>query len=286
MRRLRTARLAGITLFLACHIMHAENGSAPSAQLVLGNHRISHLEGMKVEDYDGETLGTLKDFVIDMQAGEVKYALISLGGFSGMVAKLKIVPAQRLSMATTKRETLSLDTPKFRWKRAPSFKKADLAELNQPQREQQVCQFYALTPGEPKTTGKQSLRLASKLSPTGRQSQGTVRATTRPETLQLASDVIGKTVMSSQNKTLGRVSDFLVDLTAQRPTVAILSVNRFPKSGRTFALPLRRLTLTVANKLSLDTNPAQLEQAKPFNQQDWQFAGADSGGEIYRYELK
>ena len=92
--------------------------------------------------------------------------------------------------------------------------------------------------------------------------------------------------MNSQNQTLGRVSDLLVDLTAERATVAILSVNRFPKSGRTFALPLRRLTLIAGNKLSLDTNPAQLEQAKPFNQQEWQFVGAGSGGEIYRYELK
>jgi len=240
MRILRTARLAGITLFLACHAVQSENNSGPQPQLVLGNHRISHMEGMKVEDFDGESLGTLKDFVVDMQAGEIKFALVSLSGLPGMVARLKIVPAQRLSMATTKKETLSLDIPKFRWKRAPTFKKSDLAELNQMQRAQQVYQFYALTPGEPKMTGKQSIVSSSKLTPTGRQSRAAERGTTRPATLQLASDVIGKTVMSSQNKTLGTVSDFLVDLTGERPTVAILTMKKFLRERRSFALPLRR----------------------------------------------
>lgn len=281
MRLLRTARLAGITLFFACNAVQAENASMPQPQLVLGNHRISHLEGMKVEDFDGETLGTLKDFIVDMQAGEIKYALVSLGGLSGMVAKLKIVPAQKLSMATAKRETLSLEVPKFRWKRAPSFKKADLAALSQTQRAQQIYQFYALTPGEPKMTGKHSLRPASELTPTGRQASRTAPATPRIAALQLASDVIGKTVISSQNKNLGKISDLLIDLTAERPTVAFLSVKK-----RTFALSLHRLTLTAANKLSLDANPAQLEQAKPFNQQEWQLAGTGSGGEIYLYEPK
>jgi len=281
MRMLRKARLAGITLFLACNAGLAETASAPQPQLVLEDHRISHIKGMKVEDFDGETLGTLKDFVVDMQAGEIKYALVSLGGLSGMVARLKIVPAQRLSMATTKKETLALDVPKFRWKRAPSFKKADLPELTQTERAQQVYQFYALTPGEPKMTGKLSLRSTSKLTPTGRQSSQTARATTRAAGLQLASDVIGKTVISSENKNLGRISDLLIDLTAERPTVVILLVKK-----RAFALPLHRITLTAANKLSLDASPAQLEQAKPFNQQEWQLAGAGSGGEIYRYEPK
>src|SRR5260221_5305299 len=137
MTLLQTARLAGLTLFLACNAGLPQTAPSPQPQLVLSNHRISHLRGMKVEDYDGETLGTLKDFVIDMGPGEVKYALVSFGGLSGMVASLRIVPAQRLSMATTKRETLSLDIPKFRWKRAPSFKSADLAELTQSQRAQQ-----------------------------------------------------------------------------------------------------------------------------------------------------
>src|SRR6266478_10220685 len=168
MTMLRTARLASLTLFLACSAGLAQTNSSPPPQLILSNHRISHLEGMKVEDYDGETLGTLKDFVVDMQAGEIKFALVSLGGLSGMVASLRIVPAPRLSMATTKRETLSLDIPKFRWKRAPSFKRADLAELSQSQQAQQrVTQFYALTPGEPKMTGKQSTHGISRLSPAG-----------------------------------------------------------------------------------------------------------------------
>src|SRR5260370_2457527 len=186
-------------------------------------------------------------------------------------------PGQRLCRAAAKRETLSLDPPKFRWKSATSFKKTDLTELTQNQRAQQVNQYYALTPGEPKMTGKQTLRGTSKLSPTGRQSSQSAGA----QAFQMASDVIGKSVISSRNKDLGKISDLLIDLAAERPTVAILVVKK-----RAFALPLHRLTFTSANKLLLDANPAQLEQAKPFSQHEWQLAGAGSGGEIYSYELK
>src|SRR4051812_13673124 len=45
--------------------------------LPLRQHLASHIIGMKVENRDGELLGTVKDFVVDTRRGEINYAVVS-----------------------------------------------------------------------------------------------------------------------------------------------------------------------------------------------------------------
>ena len=268
--------------FLCCWVLGQPNSNPPP--VVLGNHRISQLEGMKVEDFDGESLGTLKDFVVDVQAGEIRYAVVSVSGFSGRLSRPKIVPSQLISTATTKKKTLALEVPKFRWKRAPSFRKSDLPDMANADGAQRVNQFYALTPGEPKMTGKNLSRSNPKLTPTDRNTGRRVYQTPSGTRFELASEVIGREVITAQHRSLGRISDFLVDLTGERPTVAIVTAKGVLKEAGAYALPLHRLIPSSPNQFSLATNLVQLEQAPPFTQMAWEFAG--DGEQIYRYEMK
>src|SRR5438876_5538462 len=89
--------------------------------------RLSHIRDMAVENKDGETLGHLKDFVVDMGTGEIKYGVVSVRGFLGVRATRKIVPVAILSGATTKKRTLALDVDLRRWKKAPQFRRSELA---------------------------------------------------------------------------------------------------------------------------------------------------------------
>ena len=275
MRAWQATRLGSVILLFVWAAGAADSSTEPP--VVLGNHTISHLLGMKVEDLDGQKLGTLNDFVVDLNAGEIKYALVSP---TSLIARRKIVPADLISMATAKRKTLALDVPKFRWKRAPSFKNSDLSALTQSANAQVIYQFYALTPGEPKMTVR--TRPQFPLTPTGRQPR---RPGAHELKLQLASDIIGTSVTTAQNKSIGQISDLLIDFSGKRPAFVVLTIKRFLRHDLTYALPLHRLTLTAGNSFSLNANPAQLEQAPPLTQQEWKLAGAEPG-KIYRYEIK
>src|SRR5215831_16370296 len=71
--------------------------------------RSTQLMGLKVEDTDGEKVGTLRNLILDMQTGQIKFAVIASGGFVGIGSALKLAPVQIMSAATTKRETLSIN---------------------------------------------------------------------------------------------------------------------------------------------------------------------------------
>jgi sporulation protein YlmC with PRC-barrel domain len=80
------------------------------------------LLGNDVYNGAGENLGTIKEFMIDMSAGRIAYAVLSFGGFLGMGDRLFAVPWQALKLDTAnKRFTLNVSKDKL--KSAPGFDK-------------------------------------------------------------------------------------------------------------------------------------------------------------------
>ena len=80
------------------------------------------LLGNDVYNKDGEDLGDIKEFMIDIDSGKVAYAVLSFGGVLGMGDKLFAVPWPALKLdAVHKRFTL--DVPKDTLKDAPGFDK-------------------------------------------------------------------------------------------------------------------------------------------------------------------
>jgi sporulation protein YlmC with PRC-barrel domain len=80
------------------------------------------LLGNDVYNGAGENLGTIKEFMIDMTAGRIGYAVLSFGGFLGMGDRLFAVPWQALKLDTAnKRFTLNVSKDKL--KSAPGFDK-------------------------------------------------------------------------------------------------------------------------------------------------------------------
>src|ERR1700722_18714893 len=50
--------------------------------------RASDVMGMAVKNYQGEKLGTVKNFAVDMESGRIVQVIISSGGIFGMDATL------------------------------------------------------------------------------------------------------------------------------------------------------------------------------------------------------
>ena len=120
--------------------MYGDDGSGPGPQ-VMG---ADTLLGNDVYNGDGEDLGDIKEFMIDMASGRVSYAVLSFGGMLGFGDKLFAVPWQALTLDTAnKRFTLAV--PKDRLKDAPGFDKDHWPTMADPEWASGVHRFYGTT---------------------------------------------------------------------------------------------------------------------------------------------
>ena len=94
--------------------------------------RVNQLIGLKAENRDGQTLGRLRDFVIDLPSGEVKLVLFSSGGYLGIGTKWKAVPPEMVSAATAKRDVLAVETTRSEWSKRPNFKPSRGSDASRP----------------------------------------------------------------------------------------------------------------------------------------------------------
>ena len=96
--------------------MYARNNDGPGPSLMGANT----LLGNDVYNADGEDLGDIKEFMLDMATGKVAYAVLSFGGILGMGDKLFAVPWAALKL-DTENKRFTLNVPKASLKDAPGF---------------------------------------------------------------------------------------------------------------------------------------------------------------------
>ncbi len=89
------------------------------------------LLGNDVYDLDGEDLGEIKEFMIDMASGKVAYAVLSFGGILGVGNKLFAVPWRALKLDTANKR-FTLDVSKEDLDEAPGFDKDHLSSMADP----------------------------------------------------------------------------------------------------------------------------------------------------------
>lgn len=92
------------------------NDAGPGPEIMGANTLI----GNDVYNRQDEDLGEIKEFMLDMRSGTVKYAVLSFGGFLGIADKLFAVPWSALTLDTINKRFV-LDVPKSRLKNAPGF---------------------------------------------------------------------------------------------------------------------------------------------------------------------
>lgn len=95
-----------------------DGGAGPGPGL-MGAHT---LLGNDVYNKDGEDLGDIKEFMIDMASGKIAYAVLSYGGLLGLGDKLFAVPWAALVLDTVNKR-FTLNVVKTALKDAPGFDK-------------------------------------------------------------------------------------------------------------------------------------------------------------------
>ena len=124
--------------------MYKNEGSGPGPALMGADTLI----GNDVYNKSDESLGTIKELMIDMATGQIGYAVLSYGGFLGMGDRLFAVPWQALKLDTAKKRFL-LNATKEQLKDAPGFDKDHWPSMADNTWASGVHTFYGV-----KTTGR------------------------------------------------------------------------------------------------------------------------------------
>lgn len=99
------------------------------------------LEGTDVKNFQGESLGDVKDFMIDTTTGKVRYAVMDFGGFLGVGNKLFAVPMEAMKV-DTEDECFKLNADKEKLKNAEGFDKDNWPNFADPQWQTRIDQYY------------------------------------------------------------------------------------------------------------------------------------------------
>jgi sporulation protein YlmC with PRC-barrel domain len=113
------------------------------------------LMGEDVYNRQEEDLGDIKEIMIDMQSGQIAYAVLSFGGILGMGDKLFAVPWQALQLDTVNKRFI-LDCTKEKLENAPGFDKDRWPDMASAEFGSQVHGFYGTQqamPGQMTSTG-------------------------------------------------------------------------------------------------------------------------------------
>jgi sporulation protein YlmC with PRC-barrel domain len=106
------------------------------------------LIGDNVVNAEEENLGEIKEIMLDMQTGQVAYAVLAFGGFLGMGEKLFAVPWQALHLDTANHRFV-LNVNKERLKNAPGFDKDAWPNMSDVNWATSVHSFYGTDPNRP-----------------------------------------------------------------------------------------------------------------------------------------
>jgi sporulation protein YlmC with PRC-barrel domain len=124
--------------------MYKNLGDGPGPALMGADTLI----GSDVYNTAGESLGSIKEFMIEMSSGRIGYAVLSFGGFLGVGDRLFAVPWAALRLDTVNKR-FTLNASKEQLKKAPGFDKDHWPSMADQSWATDVYAFYGV-----KTTGR------------------------------------------------------------------------------------------------------------------------------------
>jgi hypothetical protein len=99
------------------------------------------VEGTTVENPEGESLGVVRDIMIDKISGQVAYAVLKYGSFLGMGGKLFALPWDQLKF-DAQRGSYVVDIPEDRLRNAPSFEETTEPNWSDPAWNRGLIDYY------------------------------------------------------------------------------------------------------------------------------------------------
>jgi sporulation protein YlmC with PRC-barrel domain len=88
----------------------------------------SSLTGTSVKNMENKNIGTIQDLMIELETGNVLYAVLSFGGFMGLGDDYFAIPMEALVFNADDQKIIKLDINKERLENAPGFNKDNWPE--------------------------------------------------------------------------------------------------------------------------------------------------------------
>jgi sporulation protein YlmC with PRC-barrel domain len=210
-----------------------EGGQA--AKQALQVVRADTLMGMQVKNQQGEELGEIENFMIDVKDGNIAYTVMD----TGLFGKLLAVPLRALTVKPGE-ETATLNIDKVKLERAPSFATDSWADAVERRWLIDVYTYY------------------------GAQPYPTLQViTTEPIRVARADKILGLDVENPQGENLGEISNLLIDVHEGRVASAMLEFGGWLGLGENMApVPWNALTFTpTADRVTMSVDNEKLRNA-------------------------
>lgn len=218
--------------------------------------RASKLIGADVKNPQGESLGEIKDLIVDVKNERVHYAVLAMGGALGMGEKLFAYPINLFSRAAD-RDQLVLNVDKDRLKAAPGFESKQWPDWNRDKYGSEVDRYYGPTVSVKPLPDQQLVR---------------------------ASELIGRDIDDRQGKDAGEIDDVVVNLGNGRVHYAVVKFEKaWSANDKLLPMSLQTLTFPADRKkdLVLNVPREQLNMARGFDKNRW----PDVGDPAYQREV-
>lgn len=217
---------------------------AESIKTVVRDMRASKLIGKEVKNPQGEKLGKIEDFIIDVDNERARYAILSFGGMLGLGDKLFAYPVQTFR-AAEKGDDLVLNVSKAQLKQAPGFDKNNRPNFSQDSYRSQVDRFFFKEDTANRTP--QGVRLVS------------------------ANDVIDKDVNDRGAHDVGEIEDLVINLGTGN-VYAVLDFDKaWSPDDKLMAMPLKAFTFPTRPDLDivLAVDRETIDMANGFDNDKW-----------------
>jgi sporulation protein YlmC with PRC-barrel domain len=104
----------------------------------------SKVNGTRVYDTAGESLGSIHDVMLDKRSGQVKYAVLSFGGFLGMGEKYHPLPWDQLTYSE-QHGGYVVNLDRDRLEGAPVYAASETPDWSSPSYPGSIDDYYAST---------------------------------------------------------------------------------------------------------------------------------------------
>ena len=294
---------------------------AARIKLLQETARVTDLLGMPVENDRREKLGKVKTLYVNLKSGRIVQVIISTGG------SLTAVPPGALHMDNGDK-VLHLNTSKDQFAAAPRFDAAPCDEATESNRVAAVYAYYNQqsyfvadpagvwtnnADGTTETDGARSQSQShdadvdrhvgedsntiSTRNPNGTQNRNyysneneAIAAFSDLGTVRDVRKLLGMTVRNLQQVKLGKVDNFMVDLSAGRVAAVFIVTHEFlGLNGEMSAAPSTSLRYdAVHGDLQLDATPELLELSSRYSVDNWAnfVLPGYAGGTYYPYKIE